>query len=159
MIFFYVFIILQNLWSYTCKSDQSVTVENKFCVKSSNLPSQTLISWNGLTVVHYVAPFHNTLVCVQACMETLKSGVADYVIFLITSDIIFWWLWYICSNDQNLSWTWLFSKRKKNLPPQTLMSCNCLDLAHYVGCITKLTLMSLPGGGLPNIMGRGLTVP
>jgi hypothetical protein len=39
-----------------------------------------------------------------------------------------------------------FQKEKKNLPPQTLMSCNRLALAHYVGSITKLTLMSLPGG-------------
>jgi hypothetical protein len=113
--FFNVFIILQNLWSYTCKSDQNVTVEHKFGVKSSNLPPQTLMSWIGLTVVHYVAPFHNTLVCEQACMETLKSGAADYVIFLSHSDIIFWWLWYICNSDQNLGWTWLFSKRKKEL--------------------------------------------
>jgi hypothetical protein len=42
------------------------------------------MSWNVLIVVDYVAPFHNTLVCEQAFMETLKSGVADYVIFLIT---------------------------------------------------------------------------
>jgi hypothetical protein len=51
-----------------------------------------------------------------------------------------------------------FQKEENNLPPQTLMSCNRLALAHYVGCITKLTLMNLHGGGLPNIMGRGLTI-
>jgi hypothetical protein len=144
---------------HTCKSDQNVTLEHKFCVKSSNLSPQTLMSWNGLTVVHYVAPFHNTLVCEQACTETLKSGVADYVIFLSHSDIIFWWLWSICSSDQNLVEHDFSQKEKKNLPPQTLMSCNPVALAHYVGCITKLTLESLPGGGLPNKMGRGLTIP
>jgi hypothetical protein len=52
-----------------------------------------------------------------------------------------------------------FQKEKKNLPTQAVMSCNRLTLAHYVGSITKLTLMSLPGGGLPNIIGRGLTIP
>jgi hypothetical protein len=52
-----------------------------------------------------------------------------------------------------------FKKKKKDLPPQALMSCNHLALARYVGSITKLTLMSLPGGSLPNIMGRGLTIP
>jgi hypothetical protein len=52
-----------------------------------------------------------------------------------------------------------FQKEKKILPPQTLMSCNRLALALYVGCITKLIVASLPGGGLPNKTGRGLTIP
>jgi hypothetical protein len=52
-----------------------------------------------------------------------------------------------------------FQKEKKTLPPQTLMSCNPLALASYGGCIMKLTLVSLLCGGLPNKMGRGLTIP
>jgi hypothetical protein len=32
-----------------------------------------------------------------------------------------------------------------NVPPWTLMSWNGLALAHYVGCVTWLTLTGLPG--------------
>jgi hypothetical protein len=36
-------------------------------------------------------------------VNTLRYGVVDYVIFLITwYDIIFWWWSYICNSDQNL---------------------------------------------------------
>jgi len=38
------------------------------------------------------------------------------------------------------------------------MFLNGLTLAHYVGCISKLTIKDLTGV-LPNLMGRGLTIP
>jgi len=42
---------------------------------------------------------------------------------------------------------------------QPQMFLNGLTLAHYVGCISKLTIKDLTTGVLPNLMGRGLTIP
>jgi hypothetical protein len=41
---------------------------------------------------------------------------------------------------------------------QPQMFLNGLTLAHYVGCISKLTIKDLTGA-LPNLMGRVLTIP
>jgi hypothetical protein len=57
-----------------------------------------------------------------------------------------------------LSRTWIF---KIIIEPANL-DHNVMEwlspLPHYVGWIAKLTLMGSPGT-LPNIMGRGLTIP
>jgi hypothetical protein len=49
-----------------------------------------------------------------------------------------------------------FSRKFLNLSPQTLMSSNGVNIAHYIGCVTKLALTTSPGA-LPNTM--GLTIP
>jgi hypothetical protein len=47
----------------------------------------------------------------------------------------------------------LDKKIVESVTSDSVMSWNGLTLAHYVGCITKLTVTG-PPGTLPNIMGR-----
>jgi hypothetical protein len=49
-----------------------------------------------------------------------------------------------------------FSRKFFNLPAQTLTSWNGLNIAHYIGCVTKLALTASLGT-LPDTM--GLTIP
>jgi hypothetical protein len=79
---------------------------------------------------------HTWPACPKHKIVTLRSGTADYVIFLTTFYcIIFWWWSCTCNSDQNVSIEHDFKKKLSNLPPQTLISRNGLALAHYVVCV------------------------
>jgi hypothetical protein len=95
----------------------------------------------------------------QHHLLTWRSVVAEYVIFFTTLyDIIFLWWSYTHNNDQNVSVEHDSKERLLNFPPKTLMSWNDLPHAHYVGSVTQLCVMRSPNA-LPNIVGRGLTIP
>jgi hypothetical protein len=52
--------------SYTCNSDQNVSVEHELILfKSLNLPPRSLMSWNCLALAHYPCPV--CWVCHLAC--------------------------------------------------------------------------------------------
>jgi hypothetical protein len=67
----------------------------------------------------------------------LRSGVADYVIFLTTLYAIIFpvMILHTHNRDQNLSVEHGFFLELLNLPPQPLMSWTGNALAHYVGCV------------------------
>jgi len=88
--------------------------------------------------------------------ETLRSGVANYRIFLITlHDIISCGHSLIIVTKMCLLTKADFVFKSLNLWPQTLMSCNGLALLCWV---KPLASPNGVAGTLPKIMGKGLTI-
>jgi hypothetical protein len=96
-------------------------------------------------------------------LKTLRSGVADYyVIFLMTLyHTISWWWSYTCSGEQNefVELDLFFQIVRSATPDLPLMSWVDLTIAHYVGCVTKLTLKGSLCHLTQQTRSRGSTIP